>query len=92
MLDDIRAKNPAIRAFNSSLISSDNSALYRKKFREDKVKMRLLRTVQILGWLAIILSWTAWISRQSYSIEKHDNKRSNKAFQAIGDKSPQPER
>lgn len=92
MLGDLRAKNPAIRTFNSTLNSSDNSALYRKIFREDKAKMRLLRTVQILGWLAILLAWTSWISRQSYSIEEHDNKRSNKALQTIGDKSPQPER
>ena len=92
MLDDLRVRNPAIRAFNSSLNSSDNSALYRKIFREDKPKMRLLRTVQILGWLAILLAWTAWISKQSFSFEKHENNRSNKALQAIGDKSPQPER
>ena len=54
---------------------------------EDKAKMRLLRTVQILGWLAILLAWTSWISKQSYSIEKHEDKRSNKALQTIGAKA-----
>ena len=92
MRGDLRAKNPAIRTFNSSLNSSDNSALYRKIFREDKAKMRLLRTVQILGWLAILLAWIAWISKQSHSIEQYENRRSNQALQTIGDKSPPPGR
>ena len=90
MLDDLRAKTPAMRTFNSSLTSSDNSALYRKEFRDNKAKMRLMRTVPILGWLGILLSWTAWIAKHSHSIHEHEN-RSNNRIQAVDTKVSQPD-
>ena len=70
MLDDLRVKNPAIRAFNSSLISSDQSALYRREFKDQQAKMRLLWSVQVLGWLAILFYWIAWIAHKAYAINQ----------------------